>query len=34
MGVPNNEWTATEINFNYEICDTYVCDFFLNKNSF
>lgn len=24
MGVPNNYWKLTDININYEICDTYV----------
>ena len=23
MGVPNNEWTSTFVNLNYDICDTY-----------
>ena len=24
MGVPNNYWKLTDMNANYEICDTYV----------
>jgi hypothetical protein len=31
MGVPNNEWSRTNLNQNYELCDTYVIKPWLKK---